>query len=130
MKCLDTDILIAILRMNADAEEKITQLDEEGRNATTAINAFELYYGANKSQKKTTNLEGTKKLLSRLDILPLNEESAEKAGEYFTDLEKKGLQVEFRDTLVAAISTQNHLTLITRNEKHYSRMSDVTIESW
>ncbi len=130
MKCLDTDLLIAILRMNPDAEGKISQLDEESRNATTAINAFELYYGANKSQKKTINLEGTKKLLSRLDILPLDEDSAEKAGEYFADLEKRGLQVEFRDALVAAISTRNHLTLVTRNKKHYSRMSEVSIESW
>jgi tRNA(fMet)-specific endonuclease VapC len=130
MKCLDTDLLIAILRMNPDAEEKISQLDEESRNATTAINAFELYYGANKSQKKTINLEGTKKILSRLDILPLDEDSAEKAGEYFADLEKRGLQVEFRDALVAAISARNHLTLVTRNKKHYSRMSEVSIESW
>jgi len=130
MKCLDTDLLIAILRTNQDAEGKISHLDEESRNATTAINAFELYYGANKSQKKTINLEGTKKLLSRLDILPLDEDSAEKAGEYFADLEKRGLQVEFRDALVAAISTRNHLTLVTRNKKHYSRMSEVSIESW
>jgi len=130
MKCLDTDLLVAILRMNPNAEETIRELDEEGRNATTAINAFELYYGANKSKNKKTNLEGTKKLLSRLDILPLNEDSAEKAGEYFADLESRGLPVEFRDTLVAAISNQNNLTLVTRNEKHYSRISEITIESW
>ena len=56
MKCLDTDFLVAILRAKSDAESKMESLDAEGDNATTTINAFELFYGAHKSTKKT-NLE-------------------------------------------------------------------------
>jgi predicted nucleic acid-binding protein len=130
MKCLDTDLLVAILRGDAEAEEKMRQLDEDGRNATTSINAFEIFYGAYKSKKRMTNIEGTKRLLSRLDVLSLNVEAAEKAGNFFADLELEGLQVEFRDVLVAASSLENHLALVTRNKRHYSRIVGLNVESW
>ena len=43
MKCLDTDLLVAILRgKDKDAEEKMKRLDQEGRHGTTTLNAFEL----------------------------------------------------------------------------------------
>ena len=130
MKCLDTDLLVAILRGDAEAEEKMRQLDEDGRNATTSVNAFEIFYGAYKSKKRMTNIEGTKRLLSRLDVLSLNVEAAEKAGNFFADLELEGLQVEFRDVLVAASSLENQLALVTRNKKHYSRIVGLTVEPW
>ena len=130
MKCLDTDLLVAILRGDAEAEEKMRQLDEEGRNATTSINAFEIFYGAYKSKNRVTNIEGTKRLLSRLDVLSLDVGAAEKAGNFFADLELEGLQVEFRDVLVAASSLENHLALVTRNKKHYSRIVGLTVEPW
>ena len=87
MKCLDTDLLVAILRGDAEAEEKMRQLDEDGRNATTSVNAFEIFYGAYKSKNRVTNIEGTKRLLSRLDVLSLDVGAAEKAGNFFADLE-------------------------------------------
>ncbi len=130
MKCLDTDLLAAILRGDPEAEEKMLLLDEDGRNATTSINAFELFYGAYKSKKRVTNVEGTRRLLSRLDVLLLDVGAAEKAGNFFADLELEGLPVEFRDVLVAASSIENHLTLVTRNKRQYSRISGLSVESW
>lgn len=130
MKCLDTDLLVAILRGDDEAEEKIRQLDEEGRNATTSINAFEIFYGAYKSKRREKNVEGSKRLLSRMDILSIDGGAAEKAGSIFAKIELEGLPVEFRDVLIAASSIENHLTLVTRNKKHYQRISDLSIETW
>jgi predicted nucleic acid-binding protein len=130
VKCLDTDLLVAILRGDDEAKEKIRQLDEEGRNATTSINAFEIFYGAYKSKKREKNVEGSKRLLSRMDILSIDGGAAEKAGSIFAKIELEGLPVEFRDVLIAASSIENHLTLVTRNKKHYQRISDLSIETW
>jgi len=130
MKCLDTDLLVAILRGNPEAEGKMRELDEEGRQATTAVNTFEIFYGAYKSRRREANVEESRRLLARLIVLPLDQESAEKAGQAFAELESKGAPVEFRDVLVAGISLRNRLTLITRNEEHYSRISQLKIEKW
>jgi hypothetical protein len=45
VKCLDSDFL-------GDAESKMDSFDAKGDNATTTLNAFELFYGAHKSTKK------------------------------------------------------------------------------
>jgi len=78
MKCIDTAFLIGVLRGRGDAEHKMRELDEEGRQATTSVNAFELFYGAYKSREKSINLERTVSLLDRLDVLPLDLESSQK----------------------------------------------------
>jgi len=48
MTVLDTDYLVALLRGNADT---IIYTDKIKNPKTTIINAFELYYGANRSIK-------------------------------------------------------------------------------
>ena len=68
MQCLDTDLLVAILRGAGEALEEMWQLDREGRNATTSINAFEVFYGADRSQKRAENEESARRLLSPLEV--------------------------------------------------------------
>lgn len=43
VKRLDTDFLVALLRGKSEAKSKMESLDAEGHNATTTINAFELF---------------------------------------------------------------------------------------
>ena len=94
------------------------------------MNAFEILYGAYKSRNREVNVPEAQRLLSKLLVLPLDAESAEKAGQIFAELEGRGLSVEFRDVLIAAISMKNRLVLLTRNEEHYSRMNKLEIEAW
>ena len=80
MKCIDTDLLIAIMRgKDKAAKEKIDELDQDGRQATTTVNAFELFYGAHLSREKTSNVDKTKAMLNRLDIFTLDLDSSEKS---------------------------------------------------
>ena len=77
MKCLDTNILIDILRNKHDAGKIVSELDAESRNATTAVNTLELFYGANHSINKADNIEKVRFLLQRLDVLPLTLRASE-----------------------------------------------------
>jgi len=43
LKCLDTDLLVGVLRKQEKATRKAEELDKQGRQATTAVNAFELF---------------------------------------------------------------------------------------
>ena len=72
MKCLDTDLLVGILRGQEGAEKKAGLLDQEGRQATTSVSAFELFYGASKSRMVEESVRESQKLLSRLLVLPLS----------------------------------------------------------
>ena len=53
---VDTDILIDLLRKKDYAVSLIEKLEKETYLATSAINAFELYRGAYKSQNQEKNL--------------------------------------------------------------------------
>ncbi len=130
MKCLDTDLLVGILRGQEGAEKKAGLLDQEGRQATTSVSAFELFYGASKSRMVEESVKESQKLLSRLLVLPLSLGAAEKAGSIYGALEKKGLLLDFRDAMIAGIAIENNLPLVTRNRKDYSRVAGLSIEEW
>ena len=130
MKCLDTDFLVAVLRRQEAARRRVDQLDQEGRQSTTAVNAFELFYGASKSKMVEANVRESQRLLSRLEVLPLSVGSVEKAGMIFGGLELKGSQIEFRDAMIAGIAIDQNLTLVTRNKRDYSRVPGLTLEEW
>ncbi len=130
MKCLDTDFLIAILRGKPEARGKLRELDDEGRQATTIVNSFELFYGAHRSRDKKGSVRKVRNLLERLDVLPLSMESSERAGENSAYLASQGESVDFRDATIAAVAVSNGLTLVTNNKNHFSRFRDLELESW
>jgi len=130
VKCLDTDFLVAILRGKENAERKMVEMDREGRHSTTAINAFELFYGAYKSNQKMTNVEKTKALLVRVDVLPFELESSERAGEILAELSARGDSIDFRDAMIAGIARAKGLSLVTRNKEHFARVKELKIELW
>jgi tRNA(fMet)-specific endonuclease VapC len=130
MKCVDTDFMIGILRGKSDAERKMKELDEEGRQATTAVNAFELFYGAYKSRDNSINVQMASSLLNRLDVLPLNLDSSAKAGEALASLASAGEPIDFRDALIAGISMVNGLSLVTRNKQRFARVKGLKVEQW
>jgi predicted nucleic acid-binding protein len=130
MKCLDTDLLIAILRGKKEAYRTVTELDEEGKGATTAINAFEIFFGANKSERKTENVKEAQKLLERLEVIPLDTSAAQRAGEISARLLAKGEPIDFRDAMIAGIVLEKDLTLLTRNKAHFTRIKGLKVETW
>ncbi len=130
MKCLDSDFLVAILRNEPAAKGKASELEAEGRNATTAVNAFEVLYGAYRSAKREKNVEEATKLLARLEILPLDFEASDQAGRIAADLLLRGMHIDFRDVLIAGIATSASMKLVTRNEKHFSRINALKLEAW
>ena len=130
MKCLDTDLLVAILRGKKEAISAVDELDQEGKGATTSVNAFELFFGANKSERKQENIKEVTRLLERLTVFPLDFASSKKAAEISAKLFAKGETIDFRDAMIAAISVENGLPLVTRNKAHFERVKGLQIESW
>ena len=127
---IDTDILIDLLRNKKETVAFIATLEEKKIGlATTVINAFELHYGAHKSIKTQKNLQATKKLLSRLEILSLTPRSAEKAGHIYAQLEAKGQTIGLRDTIIGAIALTRNLTVVTRNTEHFKKIPNLKIVS-
>ena len=130
MKCLDTDLLIAILWGKQEAYDVVGELEQEPKAATTAINTFEVFYGAYKSQMKSQNLKEADKLLAKLEIVPLELSSSRKAAEISGKLSEKGQPIDYRDAMIAGIAVVNDMTLVTRNSDHFHRVKELKLQPW
>ena len=128
--CLDTDILIDHLRGDERVVHPIEELEEGGNIlSTTTINSFELYYGAQKTEKKEKNIEGVRMLLERLVVFEFDHRASEKAGEIAARLESEGLPIGFRDILIGSTAITNDGELLTKNIRHLERIRELKIRT-
>lgn len=126
---LDTDILIDFLRGRDRAVSAVAELERRGVLATTVVNAFELYWGAYKLGGGEKALD-VRRLLDRLELLPLGCREAEKAGEEIAYLEGLGLAVEIRDLLIGVIARENGYAVVTADEDHFRRIRGLRVINW
>ena len=72
--------------------------------------------------------------LSEMEILNLDQKSAELSGLIYGDLEKTGQPIGLADTLIASIAIENNLILVTGNIKHYQKIQllgyDLQLDNW
>jgi tRNA(fMet)-specific endonuclease VapC len=127
---LDTDVLIALLNGEPDANNAMERLEENGERAmTTMLNAYELLRGAYISSKPEKNLAEVQELLSNLEILDLTRQACEEASKIYRDLRKAGRLIGEFDTLIAAIAKTNTENVLTRDE-HFTLIQGISRVEW
>ncbi len=124
--CLDTDILIDFLRGETKTTKEVKKLEDLFELTTTAINLFELYYGAYKTGRDR-NVNAIRELENRLEVLKFTSTSAKISGEILSKLEKKEEAIDFRDVMIASIVIENDVALYTRNAKHFERVEGLKL---
>jgi tRNA(fMet)-specific endonuclease VapC len=124
---LDTTIIVKHLRGRKDETRLVGKLQEISTVATTIVNSFEVYYGAYKSEDTAKNLASAKGFLSTLEVLDLNDDSAEIAGKIMADLESKGIALDPRDVLIGSIASKNGYSVVTLNSKHFERIPELQV---
>lgn len=125
--CLDSDILIDLLRGNEEVVDWIKDNEDKAIFSTTIINLFELYTGANKSSNPQEKVKAVDILKSKIKILDFNIEVSKKAGEEKAKLEINGQDLEIRDLLIGVIARTNGYSIKTNNKKHFSRINGLKI---
>ena len=91
---------------------------------------IDLYYGAHKSQKVTSNLSKIRILEKTFEIIPTGTESAEIFGILKTDLEKSGNLLYDFDLIIASCAMTYNLTLVTNNYRHFERIDGLKLANW
>lgn len=130
MKVVDTTFLIGLLRNDPGAVEKAMELDGEGGAATTAVNVYEVAYGVHRAMSDPARrMVALERLLSNLDVLPLDQRSALRAAEISGSLDRKGDGIDPFDSLIAGIALEGGADcLVTRNASHFGRIRGLKIE--
>jgi tRNA(fMet)-specific endonuclease VapC len=123
---LDADVLIDYLRGLKSAVAFVEKLGREGvALATTAVNLFELAWGAYKLGGG--RLRDVQKLAGALTVLSLSEREALRAGEEMGYLESLGAPVDLRDVLIGVIARENGASVATGNARHLRRIRGLAV---
>ncbi|MDQ2680837.1 MAG: type II toxin-antitoxin system VapC family toxin [Candidatus Eremiobacteraeota bacterium] len=126
---LDTNIVSDLIRNpQGRAAQRIGEVGELSV-CTSIIVAAELWYGALKrdSQRLTTQLE---MVLSALEIVAFESPAEYVYGELRTRLEQAGTPIGANDLIIAAQSIALGFTLVTDNEREFSRIAELPQENW
>jgi tRNA(fMet)-specific endonuclease VapC len=129
MFLLDTDTIIYSLKGHPMVKANL----ERHLHAVLKISIatlMELYYGAYKSQKVTSNLAKIKSIEAAIETLPLGHESAEIFALLKSSLEKAGAPLDDFDLILAACALAHDLVLVTNNTKHFERVHGLKLANW
>lgn len=118
----DTDVLIDFLR-GAGAAEKVALELERGAIWTTAVTRFELMAGARTERQRVVITD----LLGGIPTLALDEAAADEAADIRRDLEERGESIGMADSLIAGIARAADKLLLTRNRKHFERVTGLKL---
>jgi tRNA(fMet)-specific endonuclease VapC len=108
--------------------DRIEEVKEQNI-CTSIIVAAELRYGAAKkaSSRLTTQLEA---ILHAIDVLAFEQPADTVYGELRTRLERASQSIGVNDLLIAAHALALDHTMVTDNEREFSRVKDLRVENW
>ena len=101
-----------------------------GDIGVSAITVAELEFGVQKSQFRTRNQQALTQFLLPLQIVDFDRSAAVVYGDLRATLEKKGTPIGSLDTLIAAHALSLQVTLITNNQKEFSRIPNLQLDNW
>jgi len=117
---IDSSVLIDIDR-GSQKYEKIP----DGRHAVSSATVMEISVGVNLGPGR-----GLDKIGEQLDIMPIDERVAEKAGEITADLKKRGEKIDLNDIYIAATALIHDETILTGNIKHFEKIKGLKVVDW
>jgi len=126
---LDTDTCIYWLKGNVKIRRKIEQVGPDNLKVTI-ITLAELIYGAYNSQKVKQNLKNINNFLRKAEVLPLDQDAADRFGKIKVDLYRKGRIIDDFGILIASITLNHGAVLVTNNVDHFKRITGLNYENW
>ncbi len=129
MYLLDTDTVIYNLNGHSIIQENL-RLHLHDPLMISVITLMELYYGAYKSKRTTSNLAKIRAIENSLEIVEVGRESVEIFGALKANMEISGTPLDDFDLILASCALANNLILVTNNLKHFERIQGLKVENW
>jgi len=126
---LDTNVCVFFLRGKKSIVEQI--LNNGIDNCfISEITVAELFYGVECDEFNfKENRKKVKEFIDILTVIPITNVLLEYAQQK-ASLRKKGNLIDDMDLFIGATAIANNMILVTDNEKHLNRLSNIKIENW
>ena len=127
---LDTNICIYLIkRQPAHLLARFEALSF-GDIGVSSITIAELQYGVYKSQHAEQNRQALEQFLIPLTVADFDYDAAAAYGAMGAMLEREGTPIGSLDTLIAAHALSLNVTLVTNNEREFSRLPHLKVVTW
>ena len=123
---LDTNIVIALFQGDISVQEKLAKAEQVFVSSTVI---GELYYGAYRSGRVTTNLTRIEEFVANNTVLVCDLVTSQFYGQIKNSLKRKGRPIPENDIWIAAIAQQYKLTLVSRDQ-HFREIDVLLVETW
>jgi tRNA(fMet)-specific endonuclease VapC len=130
MYMLDTNICIYLIRNNPLHVRAHFERLQPGEILLSSIVLAELMYGVSKSMHSERNRAALEMFLMPLEMTVFDAHAAEAYGDIRANLERAGNTIGGNDLLIAAHALSLDVTLVTNNEREFSRVSDLNTVNW
>ena len=112
--------------------DRCKQAQADGESiGISAITVSELDYGARRSEHYEHEIKAVRKILFPFDTYAYDAViCAEHYGCIRYELETSGETIGALDLLIAAHALSLEATMVSNNEKHFSRIEDLSVENW
>jgi tRNA(fMet)-specific endonuclease VapC len=131
MTCLDTSFIIALIRRDHEAEEKLKEyVASDIKLSTTPITACELFKGAYRSRRSDVEVEKARRVLALLNLLDFSAEACERFGKLINSEPLKGSPIGDLDTMIASLALTHNEPLVTSNRRHFEKVPGLIVDSW
>src|SRR5579884_3033413 len=107
----------------------LAALDRAGAGglAVSIVTLGEVFEGAYRFPDPETHLDGFRRFLAGYTVLPLTEPIMEIFARNRALLRRQGQLIPDLDLLIAATAISHGLTLMTRNRRHFARITDLQL---
>ena len=126
---LDTNICVYFLNKNVKIVDKIASVSADDL-AISCFNLTELLFGAYNSEYVDKNLERVRYIEKTIEVMPFDRKAIDNFAMIKAELKKQGKLIDDLDIPIAAVALSNEMILVTNNEKHFTRIPNLTIENW
>ncbi len=125
---LDTDTVSFALRGVGAVAERLAK-HKRSELCLSAITVAELRFGADKRRSRKIH-QAIDAFLSGVDVLAFDNSAAEKFGTIAAAFATSGEPIRQMDTLIAGHALAVNATLVTNNQRHFSKVNGLKIENW
>jgi tRNA(fMet)-specific endonuclease VapC len=126
---LDTNICIYVIK-NRPAALRERFNEHADALCISTITLGELFYGVERSARRSQNLRAVEEFAARLEVMPFPAKAAAHFGQIRAELARLGMPCGACDMLIAAHARSEGLTLVTNNIREFQRIPALRIDNW
>ena len=126
---LDASTIIDVMRFHRESLLNFELANIEDL-AMSSIVAHELWAGANNANIGPRALATLRLFTSMIEVIPFDKQAAESSGALVAKLTRDGIGIGNMDPMIAGHALSQEAILVTRNIKHFKRVTDLKVLDW